>query len=662
MIIRTLPHAACLAVLSMLVFASMQPQSSAAAPQRDAGRSQNRGPSTSKPSPIAIRVPIDPLTGRNMSTGRILVRVKEEFGVRASAYGQDGPIETTTGSDLTPLTNLLAQLDAVAYRAVDLTPKETAALRARAVARSGRPSRDLGDWLAIVPAGDLLSAAYALRNLELIDRVQLEAWAEQAQCDPGDCNSGDNPFCANPCNAPADPANGGGCNTPGSGPCAALVTALRGSCTGTPACADPPGTALWDEGCVALAAVICPLLRTPGLNSVYSPASGPGAFDACGTGPASLGIPAPPLGWPEQFVTTETAQFGHHQFGASTLYTASREPDCCNAVCFADFICCTVAWDSGCAAAAMNQDNCYLLRDHFADPADPEVIGDPTMGVSIYESNPDLIGFNPGTPSAPSTSPTPYFGSSLLTSDNSMGPFPLAKDQSTTLALSQGSDKLSIADGAGGVGPFAPGSMPLALWDTPLRQRDPILGNPLPFDPDFVRFQGATTFQGGGLNLPELASLASAFPSTEETCYPVRIAGDGLRIGVVDFSMFVNHQEFVDASTGETRIQIENGQGIVLLPPSQGDVPASLPNGFVTYSHHGTAVMGVLAANADQVGVTGLVHNAEPWFFPALAQSGLFRLSGALAGAAFELTTPTDCDPSPSNVCVVPLANFAVNR
>jgi len=233
-----------------------------------------------------------------------------------------------------------------------------------------------------------------------------------------------------------------------------------------------------------------------------------------------------------------------------------------------------------------------------------------------------------------------------------------------------------VSPGLDGVaGQVAVGSMPLALWGTRLRQLPPP-GDP--DNPDFFPFMRATTFLGGGLDVGYMDFLSNALFGQSS------LNGAGIKVGVVDLSMFVNHEEFL--VNGASKITVEPGQGAFLLSPTPVacecggfeataedccarctivttnaaecvDVsnPTYPPDGFVVYPQHGTAVMSVLVANQDTKGVTGLCHAAEPWFFPALSSNGLNRISAALAGAAYYLTGENSTGFPAANVCVVPL-------
>jgi hypothetical protein len=129
----------------------------------------------SKPGagPTALSVPTDPISGRSVATGRILVRVKPEYSIAAPRGGDASELSSRTGMDISALRDALETLGARCTSMVDLTVAQTAELRERARRRSGRWSRDLSDWIVVQSKGDLLSNATYLRNLDVVDLVEI---------------------------------------------------------------------------------------------------------------------------------------------------------------------------------------------------------------------------------------------------------------------------------------------------------------------------------------------------------------------------------------------------------------------------------------------------------------------------------------------------------
>jgi len=504
--------------------------------------------------------------------------------------------------------------------------------------------------------GDLLSTASYLQGLEMVDLVEIEARVNQAGDCEFECSDTGDDDCPGPAAVPNDTIeqNAGGVTNGAINDCVDLINEWL-DCVGTPPCAG--GTAVWDWGCLTMANFLC----TP---SSYSPNGGP--WTTCGD-PTGGDDPDGNGSWS----TFTAGHLLHHQLQSAAALNGSREPLCCDVVCAVNYLCCTISWDADCAASALTIPDCFVTRDYFADlsvvaPDDPSV-------VSIYDLNPATAAFNQGNPYEPTTLASPYYGDSNLLLGETFGAvapadFPLGAPATITQpAVSPGLD--------GVAGQVAVGSMPLALWGTRLRQLPP--GGD-PDNPDFFPFMRATTFLGGGLDVGYMDFLSNALFGQSS------LNGAGIKVGVVDLSMFVNHEEFL--VNGASKITVEPGQGAFLLSPTPVacecggfeataedccarctivttnaaecvDVsnPTYPPDGFVVYPQHGTAVMSVLVANQDTKGVTGLCHAAEPWFFPALSSTGLNRISAALAGAAFYLTGETSLGLPASNVCVVPL-------
>ncbi|MBM4052574.1 MAG: hypothetical protein FJ270_07540, partial [Planctomycetes bacterium] len=554
---------------------------------------------------------------------------------------------------------------------------QTAELRERARRRSGRWSRDLSDWIAVQCKGDLLSTASYLQGLEMVDLVEIEARVNQAgDCDPAECSETNDGDCPGPAAVPNDSilstgdGNAGGVTNGAIDDCVDLINEWLGDCVGTPPCAG--GTAVWDWGCLTMANFLC----TP---SVYAPSGG--AWTTCGD-PTGGNDPTGNGTWS----TFTAGHLVHHQLQSAAALTGSREPLCCDVVCAVNYLCCTLAWDADCAASALTIPDCYITRDYFVDfsvtaPDDPSV-------VSIYDLNPDTADFDQGNPYDPSGEDTPYYGDSNLLLGETFNPgagidFPIGDPDGVDIDQPDPNPGLDNVEGR-----VAFGSMPLALWGTRLRQLPP---PGTPDNPDFFPFMRTTTFLGGGLDVGYMDFLAEALFGVEDGLTGGPIPGQVLppdsysvKVGLVDLSMFINHEEFLVG--GESKIILEPGQGVFVLDPTPVacecggfeataedccarcalppnnptacvDVsdPTFPPDGFVVYPQHGTAVMSILVANPDTKGVSGLCPESEAWFFPALSSTGLARTAAALTGAAFYLTGEGEDGLPEANVCVIPL-------
>jgi hypothetical protein len=626
----------------------------------------------------------------------VLVRVKPEYGITAPRLGQDGELTSRTGMDLTGLRDALDTLGASYSSMVDLTPAQTAELRERARRRSGRWSRDLSDWIAVQCKGDLLSTASYLRGLDAVDLVEIEARVNQSQCPtpPGECSDLFDASCANGPIFPPYPDAGcdncGGLQGGGAiAGCIDLINEWYTSNPGADACIGPPicagGIAVWDWGCLTMSNFLC------------GPPNGPAVlYEGCGNvtgGPPGQADPSTRGG---SWSTFAAGHLQHHALQSAGALNGSREPNCCAVVCAVNYLCCSISWDADCAASALTIPDCFIARDYFSDLSSVVVPGleprqqwDPRSAArSIYALNPvfqavgqpvGVSSFDQGNPYDPSLLATPYYGDANLLLGETFGAaapatFPLG----TAITITQP----AVSAGLDGVqGEVAAGSMPLALWGTRLRQLPPPSA---PTNADFFPFMRSSTYLAGGLDVGYMDFLANALFGQSE------LNGAGIKVGVVDLSMYVNHEEFL--VNGQSKIVVEPGQSPFLINPTPvpcecggfgpsaldccticGTVPPPAnpadcvdvtnptlpPDGFVVFPQHGTAVMSVLAANRDTKGVTGLCHAAEPWFFPALSSTGTSRTSAAIASAAYYLTADTGNDFPASNVCVIPMETAA---
>jgi len=96
--------------------------------------------------------------------------------------------------------------------------------------------------------------------------------------------------------------------------------------------------------------------------------------------------------------------------------------------------------------------------------------------------------------------------------------------------------------------------------------------------------------------------------------------GEGIRVAVVEHSAFPTHEDLVN------KLNTESGQTIF------NDLPSPLDG------NHGTACLGIIGAedngdnecDSDEVGVVGMVPDAELWFFPIVSVEEGGRLINAM--------------------------------
>lgn len=279
------------------------------------------------------------------------------------------------------------------------------------------------------------------------------------------------------------------------------------------------------------------------------------------------------------------------------------EWECCRSTCFADVTCCTIRWDEECAALALGFEECYK-----------------TSGYNFPGGQSTGSPFNPNPQST-----SPLFDQQML--EVPQPPF------------------------------AAPGSAPLALFTTAKRAPDPY-GGPNPPPPDlgaFEQFAAVNLYRGGGLDLDAFAFLQNQFPGEGPF-----LNGRTITIGVVEPSALVDHEDLSvnPDGTGGTKILVEPGQTPLVIC-DQTVPPPTFSGSFYTAPQHGTAVLGILSANVNEFGISGIAPEATIRFYPTETVESQGRILTALTNAAAQLSAPTPTDPEPGNVILAPITEGA---
>lgn len=552
--------------------------------------------SVNSPKPIAkdpasLQMPVNPIRGTAEHTGRLIVMYRDETGMRAPRIAGT-ELSNLLGSDTSQSSLLLAKYGCTIRQAIDADPIKLDQLRTRANLRSGKSNPDLAAMMLLegISPSQLLTAAREFLALQDVAWVEIEKKTELAgprqNCgvaptfDPPQCEDqiaggdscGLNPL---PCEYPhpgqvtddVPPVAIGNCND--ANVCA-LVNGVRPSCA-----------VCWDQVCATLANMLGP-----------SAFGGQGPYDTClqsfliqPTRPSPYNCPYLPL---EESILIQTSPFIEHPLPGSS------NPDCCRAVCFQDVTCCTISWDSDCAAIATGfYGDCY--------------------------STPGLL-FNGGSPLNPNTQVlSPLYDPQMLED-----PPPVDTN----------------------------GSFALALYTTAARFPDPYFGpNPPPPPPigPFQPFMNVTGFRGGGLDLLSFQSLLQQFPGTNGPQLPI------ISVAVIEPSALVNHEDLIDPITFLSKVTIETGQTPLVILDQQNP-PPTFSGSFDTAPSHGTATLGVLFANNNKFGVTGIVPDARAFFFPTESFEAQGRLLTAMTNAIFQLSSITVTDPNPGNIIVLPIS------
>ncbi|MFO0828582.1 MAG: S8 family serine peptidase [Phycisphaerales bacterium] len=512
-----------------------------------------RTPTPRTPTEL-LKIPQNETTGELYTTGRIIVKFRDELGARAPRQGPADRVVSKQNADLSQFDLAMAQFGGTVRQLI--TDKDDERLRAielRAEAHSGRPQPDLASMVAVtVPPGSMLDAARALNELPIVEWVCFEPLLRNDQnqsCDPGNqniCNAPgvtcpDPPFNCNPdpgCLAdPPQCASG----------CADVICCelIRGI---LPYCGDPDQPNGWDLICAALANSLCDQTIYDNFGTLPPDQR----YDPCFTD--GTGAPNP------VFIDVGPALTGgcfdpHDGRGCN-------RPGCCFAVCNIDPTCCNVAWDASCVTVAKST----ALQAACVTTLDP--------------------------------GPTPDYTSSVVANPN-----------------------YSVNPPSIGEPPF------LATGWQAYTRAEPAAGDfSLPTAPGVV-YTGSG-FRGGGYDLEGVRALQTQFANVYQGGKPPKLDGEGVRVAIIEFSAFVNHEDFTKAADGSEldppRVIPEPGQTIILI------------EGGTTQPEHGTATLGICVAADNGFGVTGIASKAQGYFFPTLSLEEGSRFPNAYTSAMEE--------------------------
>ncbi|MBI1302497.1 MAG: S8 family serine peptidase [Phycisphaera sp.] len=146
-------------------------------------------------------------------------------------------------------------------------------------------------------------------------------------------------------------------------------------------------------------------------------------------------------------------------------------------------------------------------------------------------------------------------------------------------------------------------------------------------------FPGNPAWTGRGLDLPGFEAIHAQIASTFLNGAAPVARGAGVRVAIIEFSAFVNHEEFVlgDGATvlPEPKVIPEEGQSIILTEGSN--------NG----PQHGTATLGQVVAGDNGFGVRGIANEAQGYFFPIVSFEEGSRAQNAIV-SALEIFEPGD--------------------
>ena len=632
-----------------------------------------------------IILPEDPISGRPQWNGKLSVKFRDELKVRADRVSST-TVRGANGQPIPQVTEILSGFGGTVRQALRRTPEELRALEMRAERISKMAQADLAGIVYVdVQPERLVDAARALNELDIVEWVEIERimmpnqstnQAEQDGCGangPGDGTGITNCYTTSPNSRCSTLGGGGGCNSVNA--CEAPNGSLpncRYGCNNTnccetvgaflPGCNDAEGNQGWDAVCATYANILCtstvydanPPIQGGGGSAVSIPSTY--KYDPCFAmrGPISP-VPAPSqvlvygivetitpspeiagqllsydidsttrdfvpgtlkpvfypntlipyantsdegipsTGVPQQALPDPSLEGAYLAFSAGCFvehtFAGCNQVSCCVYVCRTDPSCCVIEWDLNCVAVAQKA---------------------PGGGVFSFDS--------PCTSQAlprqffPRAGPTP-----LLTAGN------VESSIDGSPGKARGYQTYTVGEPVvGPLDPLPPPSPdPLADPLTYPVQAPTVNATAFPGDPArqntssnlgtlaFINNQ----YTGGGLDLQgyeELLTKLALNPAQQGR-------GQGVEVAVLDYSAYVNHEDLINVVVPEPN----QTQVLVVSPP--------LDPG------HGTAVLGVIGAERNTIGVTGIADGADLSFYPIVSVEEGSRLQNAYTNALIAL-------------------------
>ena len=639
-------------------------------------------PATGGLAPRAVRpkqrsadivLPEDPISGRPQWNGKLGVKFRDALKVRADRISST----TVRGADGTPIpevTEILAGFGGTVRQALRRTPEELRALEMRAERISKMAQADLAGIVYVdVQPEKLVDAARALNDLDIVEWVEIERimmpdgggtnQAEQDGCGangPGDGTGITNCYTTSPDSRCSTLGGGQGCNDVNA--CTApdgSLPACRYGCNNTnccetvaaliPGCNDGEGTQGWDAVCATYANILCtstvydasPAIQGGGGSAVsipstykydpcfamrgpVDPAAGPdvlvygivetpvgaltvtsqlltyatdpntGAFVSGSLVPVAYPTDSPsnegePItDVPQQalpdpslegaYLAFSTGCFVEHTFGGC------NQVSCCVYVCRSDPSCCVIEWDLNCVAVAQNAPDGILFKSPCTSQSLPTDVFPPGGQTPLLTAgNRENLDGSPGNARGYQTYTV---GRAVL------GPFdrlPATLPPALTYPLKAPTDNAATFPG-----------------DAERRDTSSNLGTLAAIN---------SGYRGGGLDLQGYEALLAQLninPAQEGR-------GQGVEVAVIEHSAYVNHEDLINVVVPEPN----QTQVLVVSPPLD-------PN-------HGTAVLGVIGAERNNIGVTGIADGADLSFYPIVSREEGARLENAYTNALIAL-------------------------
>jgi len=624
---------------------------------------------------VDIILPEDPISGRPQWNGKLGVKFRDELKVRADRISST-TVRGANGQPIPQVTEILTGFGGTVRQALRRTPEELRALEMRAERISKKAQADLAGIVYVdVQPEKLVDAARALNDLDIVEWVEIERIimpdgggtnrAEQDGCGangPGDGTGITNCYTTSPNSRCSTLGGGQGCNDVNA--CTApdgSLPACRYGCNNTncceivagliPGCNNGEGTQGWDAVCATYANILCtstvydasPAIQGGGGSAVSIPSTY--KYDPCFAmrgpinpvpspdvlvyGVVETPVPAPtvtsqlltyetdpttgafvsgslvPVTYPTNspgdegepitdvpqqalpdpslegaYLAFSTGCFVEHTFGGC------NQVSCCVYVCRSDPSCCVIEWDLNCVAVAQNAPDGVLFRSPCTSQSLPTDVFPPSGQTPLLTAgNREGLDGSPGNAR----------GYQNYTVGNPvLGPFdnlpPTAPGQpSLTYPVKAPTDNAATFPG-----------------DAERRDTQSNLGTLATIN---------SGYRGGGLDLQGYEVLLQQLninPAQEGR-------GQGVEVAVIEHSAYVNHEDLVNVVVPEPN----QTQVLVISPPLD-------PN-------HGTAVLGVIGAERNNIGVTGIADGADLSFYPIVSREEGARLENAYTNALIAL-------------------------
>jgi hypothetical protein len=622
-----------------------------------------------------IILPEDPISGRPQWNGKLGVKFRDELKVRADRISST-TVRGANGQPIPQVTEILSGFGGTVRQALRRTPEELRALEMRAERISKMAQADLAGIVYVdVQPEKLVDAARALNDLDIVEWVEIERimmpdgggtnQAEQDGCGangPGDGTGITNCYTTSPDSRCSTLGGGQGCNDVNA--CTApdgSLPACRYGCNNTncceivaaliPGCNDGEGNQGWDAVCATYANILCtstvydasPAIQGGGGSAVSIPSTY--KYDPCFAmrgpinpapspdvlvyGIVETPVPAPtvtsqlltyttdpttgafvsgtlvPVAYPTlspsdegepitdvpqqalpdpslegAYLAFSTGCFVEHTFGGC------NQVSCCVYVCRSDPSCCVIEWDLNCVAIAQNAPDGILFKSPCTSQSLPTDVFPPGGQTPLLTAgNRENLDGSPGNARGYQTYTV---GNAVLGPFDNLPPT-LPGQPSLTYPVKAPTDNAATFPG-----------------DAERRDTQSNLGTLAAIN---------SGYRGGGLDLQGYEVLL-----TQLNVNPAQEGrGQGVEVAVIEHSAYVNHEDLINVVVPEPN----QTQVLVVSPPLD-------PN-------HGTAVLGVIGAERNNIGVTGIADGADLSFYPIVSREEGARLENAYTNALIAL-------------------------